>query len=201
MSNFYEVLIDMGYHPERYSITTIGEIKSFIDGYRFAINQPSNKSVEVPPFRQFTEWLVRRLGRGNSSFGWWQLIRWNDTDESTAMRDFGMLIAEFSERQPAIVAEAMLDTVRHRPTGEFHFGSLTNGVYTDLSALSPLLVRLTKYRTDDGIYLEYHYDGADCEHYCVSIAAAKRRAYEDFLIEDADWSGDNPFIDGLCFVR
>jgi hypothetical protein len=189
MSNFYEVIIDMGCHPEMYSIATIGEIRSFIDGYRFAINQADSRLVEVPPFSQFTEWLVRKLERGNTSFGWWQLIRWNDTDDATAIRDFGMLIAEFSKRQPAIVAEAMLDTVRHCPTGKFNLGSMTNGVYTDFSAVSPLLVRLTKYSTDDGIYLEYHYDRGDCEHYCASIAAAKRRAYEDFQIEDADWSG------------
>ncbi|XZE20981.1 hypothetical protein SH449x_000873 [Pirellulaceae bacterium SH449] len=187
MTNIYAVLSDMGLHPAAYGVTTIGEVKSFIDGYQFAIKSSNHSLAEVPPFRQFSEWLVRRLARGNRSLGWWQIIKWGNIPETAAISDFATLITEFARRLPRVMEIARLDEDRNEPTGEFQFGFISEGKYTSLTANRPHLARIVQYATDDGVYLEYHYDRLEYETYCDSFAVAQARAHADFRIEIADW--------------
>ena len=187
MKNIYPVLTDMGQHPQMYSITTMGELKAFVDGYRFGVEKGDSVPSEVPPFRQFSEWLVRKLKRGDTSFGWWQLIQWNDTDEATAIGDFGTLITEFAKRTPTTVADAQIDCGRHVPTGRLQLGVKTSHGYFDLTSVLPVSARITKYMTDDGVYLEYIYDLIEHERYCPSVSTAKRDALADFQIDESDW--------------
>ncbi len=187
MADLYSVLSDMGQRPATYGVTTICEIKSFIDGYRLAINSGNQSSAEVPPFRQFSEWLVRRLGRGNTSLGWWQIIKRDEIPETAAISHFGSLIAEFARRLPKVVAIARLDDELNQPTGTFQFGYIADGKYTDLTSTRPLLVRIVQYATEDGVYLEYHYGKLEYETYCETLVVAQARAHTDFRIQAADW--------------
>ncbi|AMV34965.1 hypothetical protein VN12_22755 [Pirellula sp. SH-Sr6A] len=187
MPDLYAVLLDMGLHPETYSIATVGEIRAFMDGYRFALSRGIVTSPEVPPFRQFSEWLVRKLDRGNTSMGWWEILKWDETDEAMAIRHFATLIAEFSQRYPTVLAIANLDVERHRPTRQFQYGFAKNGVYTDMTDKGPFAVRITHYALDEGVYLEYCYEDIEYERYSDSYLSAQMLANRDFCIEVADW--------------
>ncbi|XZE42927.1 hypothetical protein SH467x_002467 [Pirellulaceae bacterium SH467] len=189
MKDFYAVLCDMGLHPNAYSVATIGEVRAFIDGYRFGRNRENQPSIEVPPFTQFSEWLVRKLGRGDTSLGWWQILHMDNCNEAAVIRNFAALISEFSQRHPVVVSIAKLDTYRHQPTGNFQFGFVSDGKYTDMSTARPQVAKIIHYASDEGVYLEYTYDITCYEHYCDSLESARDRAHNDFRIEETDWIG------------
>lgn len=186
MPDLYAVLTDMAQHPQMYSVSTMAELKSFVDGYRFGVAQGDSRE-EIPPFRQFSEWLVRKLQRGDTSLGWWQLIKWNDTEDGTAIREFGVLIADFAKRTPVTVAALQTDSNHHAPTGRYKHGVVESGTYVDLTEVLPHSVRITKYNTDDGVYLEYAYEQTTSERYCPSVLAATEEAFADFRIDKSAW--------------
>ena len=179
-----------------YNIATMGELKSFVDGYSLATALLESPPIEVPPLRQFSEWLVRELDHGNTSFGWWQLIQWKDTDDQTAIAEFGRLVALFAQRVPHQIAHAVIDDATHSPTGEFRVSYRREGhiEFTDLSDQLPVRLRLIKYETDPGVYLEYYFN-VDApflhEQYFDTTSEAYNEAQQHFCVTASDWKIEN----------
>ena len=188
----YDTLVDVGQRPDMYNIATMGELKSFVDGYRLAAELHDNPPPEVPPLRQLAEWLVRELDRGNKCFGWWQLIQWEDTDDQTAIAEFARLIEQFAQRLPRPIAHAKIDDHRHAPSGEFRVSYRREGdsEWTDLADCLPTRLQLLNYETDPGVYLEYYFKVDEPyfhEQYFDSTAEAYNEAQRDFHVTASDW--------------
>ncbi len=192
----YEILVHVGQRPDVYNIATMGELRSFVDGYQLAKHLLDTPIDEVPPLRQFTEWLVRQLGRGDTSSGWWQLIQWKDTDDQTAIAEFSRLISLFAQRIPSRIAHVEIDDTKHSPTGEFRVSYGSDSGMIDLSSHLPTCLRLIKYETDPGVYLEYHFevdvDGPFLhEQYFDTNAEAYNEGLRDFRVTESEWEIDS----------
>ena len=186
---FYEVLSDMGHRPQMYALSSLAELRTFAQGYEFALRR-HGLPAEIPPFHQFTEWLVRRLGRGSRSLGWWELIQMESEiqAESTALQRFGKLIDEFALRVPSTVAEVYPNPQRHTPTGHFRLGYKTHdNKFVDLSQSLPKQLRIVLYATDEGCYLEYHFHETHHESYHLSMKQAQAEALADYQVSESDW--------------
>lgn len=187
--SFYEVLSEMGHRPQMYAFTNLAELRTFVEGYEFALRR-HGLPAEIPPFNQFAEWLVRRLGRGSRTQGWWELIQTENEiqAESTALHRFGQLIDEFALRVPSIVADASLDPQRHAPTGRFQLGYKTpDNQFVDFSQILPQQLRIIQYATDEGCYLEYHFHETQHESYHLSMKQAQAEALADYQVSASDW--------------
>lgn len=187
-SVFYTVLSEVGRSPRMYDIATSRELRCFVDGFRCSHAQ-NKLPQEVPPFGQFTEWLVRRLQRGNTTYCWSNIIKWGDMGEEQAIRDFGVLIDEFAMRIPTVFAKAEINKLRHRPLGTFQVGYIRPGeTAVDLSATLPTRVQIKKYATDPGYYLEYEFvDDFHYESYKPDLDSVYASAAAHFGIEKTDW--------------
>jgi hypothetical protein len=184
---FYEVLSDMGHRPYVYSLSTLEELGAFVDGYRFALRQHS-LPTESPPFQQFAEWLVRRLGRGSTSSGWLALAKHDGQDDAAAIQQFGALIDEFARRIPRVIAEVQIDPARHKPTGRFRLEHESEtGEPGWVVEMLPKRVCIRQYATDPGCYLEYDFASTTYEQYLPGYKEACDEASADISGLEGDW--------------
>jgi hypothetical protein len=71
-------------------------VYSFIGGYEAALGRQrlALRSV-APEFRGFHDWIAQRLGYGESTSGWYNMIRGRCSSEREAFDRFYELLAEF----------------------------------------------------------------------------------------------------------
>lgn len=187
----YDVLDEIRAHPGIYFANTLPQVESCIIGYELAlVFHDISHDVEIPPFRQFAEWLSRKFGDVKIPIiGWCSTILARSADDAGAVDAFFDLLDEFRTRMPTKVAKAIITPV-HAPTGNYEHGYKKHAAdFVDLTWVMPIGMNIVTYATDKGCYLVCLYsDGYFTETYFSHIIEAEEKAERDFRIAKADWS-------------
>lgn len=151
MKNIYGLLEIIRQRPGIYlGQRSLTALKGFIDGYSFAIVE-NNILVEeeIPPFRQFHDWVARYYKWYESTAGWKNIILKEVGDEAKACDVFFELLELFKQRLPIIKYRVLLNS-NHKRTGAIFRYSYIGGIRTELAL--PQEIRIVHYTTDSGFY-------------------------------------------------
>lgn len=94
--SIYGILDSIGKKPGLYLGTpSINRLQSYIVGYNDGLGRVGFAVQGNADFHRFHDWVARRLGFGESTSGWCNMIRDVSTDEADAFRRFFVLLDEF----------------------------------------------------------------------------------------------------------
>jgi hypothetical protein len=165
---------------------TITALRDYFFGYVACLADNEITPAEGdPPFRHFSDWLARRLGKSGRSKsksgkvsryhgGWWMLLDEKCGNQEEAFRQFFVLLDEFRLRQPHVVAEMRLEGSQATRIG---------------APRSYNLLRMIRYGSDDGIYL-FGVDADEQTHdigYFTSVDDAFRFSESELRILRSQW--------------
>ncbi|QMS88997.1 hypothetical protein HUN01_15815 [Nostoc edaphicum CCNP1411] len=151
MKNIYDILAMIRTRPGMYlGQRSLTALRSFIDGYFFAIGQNGILiEEENPPFSQLNNWVARYYKRYGSTAGWKNIILREVGDEAKACDVFFELLELFKQRFPVLKYRVFLNP-NHKSTGAIYRRICIDGIYKDLDP--PKEIRIVQYTTDSGFY-------------------------------------------------
>ncbi|MHC0063625.1 hypothetical protein ACWATR_11950 [Nostoc sp. UIC 10890] len=151
MKNIYDILAMIRTRPGMYlGQRSLTALRSFIDGYFFAIGQNGILiEEENPPFSQFHDWVARYYKWNESTAGWKNIILREVGDEAKACDVFFELLELFKQRFPVLKYRVFLNP-NHKSTGAIYRRICINGIEKDLDP--PKEIRIVQYTTDSGFY-------------------------------------------------
>src|SRR5579871_5603119 len=94
--SIYEVLAAIHKRPGFYvSAPSINELSAFLTGYTSGLGRFRYVLKDTVEFHEFHDWVARRLGFGESTSGWRNMIREKSGDEKEAFEKCFVLLDEF----------------------------------------------------------------------------------------------------------
>lgn len=151
MTSIYELLEMIRPKPQMYlGQRSLTALKGFIGGYDFAKEEKDILvEEEIPPFRQFHDWVARYYKWYESTAGWKNIILQEVGDEAKACDVFFELLELFKQRFPVIKHRVFLNA-NHKSTGAIHRCLYIDGIEKELDP--PKEIRIVQYTTDSGFY-------------------------------------------------
>lgn len=188
MKNIYELLEMIKQRPGIYlGQRSLTALAGFIGGYFFAIAE-NNILVEeeIPPFRQFHDWVARYYKWYESTAGWKNIILKEVGDEAKACDVFFELLELFKQRFPVIKHRVFLN-FNHKRTGAINRCLYIDGIETELPL--PQEIRIIHYTTDSGFYrFDVSPSGEISEiGYFETEQLAMEEVYKEFQISLDEW--------------
>ena len=94
--SIYDMLDAIRKKPGLYIATpSINRLHAFIVGYTAGLGRVRFTVRDGEHFHRFHDWVAHRLGFGESTSGWCNMIRDKSTDEPDAFHRFFVLLDEF----------------------------------------------------------------------------------------------------------
>lgn len=94
--SFYDMLDVIRKKPGMYiGEPSINRLDAFLAGHAVALGRVKLTLRGEEGFHRFHDWVARRLGFGESTSGWCNMIRDKSTSEADAFQQFFILLDEF----------------------------------------------------------------------------------------------------------
>ena len=138
MKSIYELLEMIRQKPGMYlGQRSLTALRGFISGYYFG-REENDMLVEeeIPPFRQFHDWVARYYKWYESTAGWKNIILREVGDEAKACDVFFELLELFKQRFPVVKHRVFLNQ-NHKSTGAIYRRIYIDGIEKEINLFFP----------------------------------------------------------------